>query len=73
MFSARASRKFLTVGAWEPDCLVSSATMAFLSSAARVGAPRMPASLASRAMRPPRVDRALAVGSMVEDLAAAVY
>lgn len=56
-----------------PDCLLSSATMADLSSVLRVGALRMATRLGSLARRLPRVVRALAVGSRVDDLAAAVY
>jgi hypothetical protein len=73
LFSARVSRKFLTVGELAPACLDSSATMAPLSSAVRVGADRMAASLGSFSSRAERLLRALAVGSRLEVLAAAVY
>lgn len=73
LFSARVSRKFLTVGVAPPACLASSATMAALSSALSVGASRMAPSLGSLSRRLPRLARALAVGSRADDLAAAVY
>jgi len=47
LFSARVSRKFLTVS-WEiPACFWSSPTMADLSASLRVGVLRMAASLTS--------------------------
>lgn len=73
LFSARVSRKFLTVSLREPDCLASSSTMAALSASVRVGAARMPTSLGSFLTRAPRDSRAAAVGSSVCDLEAAVY
>lgn len=73
LFSARASRKFLTVASLAPDCLLSSWTMAFLSSAVRVGADRMVLSLVSFSTRAPSLFRAWAVGSRFDDLTAAVY
>lgn len=73
LFSARVSRKFLTVAPPPPACLVSSATMADLSSGLRVGADRMEESLLSFSTMEPRLARALAVGSSVDDLEAAVY
>ncbi len=73
LFSARVSRKFLTVAPLAPACLVSSVTMALLSSVLRVGADRMEASFLSFSKMAPRLARALAVGSSVDDLLAAVY
>lgn len=74
LFSARASRKFLTVALEPaPDCLASSATTAALSSLLRVGALRMVESLGSFWMMLCRVAMALEVGSRLEDLEAAVY
>jgi hypothetical protein len=73
LFSARVSRKFLTVGSLAPACLVSSATMSDLSWVVRVGADRMEASLGSFSRRAPSLVMALAVGSRAEDLEAAVY
>jgi hypothetical protein len=74
LFSARASRKFLTVAVLEaPACLASSATMDDLSAALRVGACRMVDSLASFSTMAARLVRALAVGSRLDDLTAAVY
>lgn len=73
LFSASVLRKFLTVSPPAPACLASSATMAALSSAVRVGAARICDSLASFSTMALRLLRALAVGSRVEVLAAAVY
>ena len=74
LFSARVSRKFLTVASLPaPACLTSSATMADLSAEERLGAPRMVLSLVSFSSRVPRLARARAVGSRAEDLTAAVY
>lgn len=73
LFSARVRRKFLTVSPLAPVLFSSSATMADLSSALRVGAPRIVASLASFSTRPPSLPRAVAVGSREEVLTAAVY
>jgi hypothetical protein len=73
LFSASVARKFLTVSPPTPACLASSATTAALSSVVRVGAARIRYSLGSFSTRALRVLRALAVGSSVDDLAAAVY
>jgi hypothetical protein len=73
LFSASVARKFLTVSPPAPACLASSATTAERSSSVRVGAERMAVSLVSFSTRALRVLRALAVGSRVDDLAAAVY
>lgn len=73
LFSASVLRKFLTVSPPAPACLASSATMADLSSAVRVGAARISDSLGSFSTMALRLLRALAVGSRVEVLAAAVY
>lgn len=73
LFSARVLRKFLTVSLEAPDCLTSSSTMEDLSASVRVGAARMVTSLGSFSRRAPRLVRALAVGSRVEVLTAAVY
>ena len=73
LFSASVLRKFLKVSPPPPACLTSSVTMAVLSSELSVGAARMLASLGSLLTMFPRVPRALAVGSSVDDLEAAVY
>lgn len=73
LFSARVSRKFLTVSLPEPAFLASSSMMAFLSASVRVGAERMATSLVSFSRRAPRLERAAAVGSRLEVLTAAVY
>ena len=63
----------MTVGLEAPACFSSSATMADLSAAVRVGVLRMLASLVSLLTRLLRAFRALAVGSRDDDLVAAVY
>lgn len=73
LFSARVRRKFLTVSPVAPVLFSSSATMADLSSALRVGAPRIVTSLVSFSMRLPSLPKAVAVGSREEVLTAAVY
>lgn len=75
LFSARVARKFLTVSLAPaaPMLFWSSARMALLSAAVSVGVDRTEASLASLVYRSPRALRALAVGSRVEFLTAAVY
>lgn len=73
LLAARVVRKFLTVSLLAPGCLASSWTMADLSASDRVGAVRMVASLGSFSRRAPRLERALAVGSRLDDLTAAVY
>lgn len=73
MFSARVSRKFLTVATWTPMCLFSSATIADLSSGLSLGVDRTCVSLMSFTKRLLRLAMALAVGSSVDILVAAVY
>lgn len=73
LFSARVARKFLTVSPEAPVFFCSSATMALLSAADRVGASRMVTSLGSFWIRLPRAARPLAVGSSEDVLTAAVY
>lgn len=73
LFSARVLRKFLTVSLLPPVCLLSSATMADLSSAVSVGVDRTLDRLGSLSKTLLRLARAFAVGSSVDDLEAAVY
>lgn len=73
LFSARVARKFLMVSPVAPTFFCSSATMALLSAADRVGASRMVTSLASFCSRLLRAERPLAVGSRDDVLTAAVY
>src|SRR5690242_12155191 len=72
LFSARVSRKFLTVAELPPACLLSSATMADLSSGVSVGAARICGSLVSFSTMAARLASALGVGSSDEDLEGAV-
>jgi len=73
LFSARVARKFLTVSPAAPALFCSSATMALLSAAVRVGASRMVTSLLSFCSSAPSFSMPLAVGSSVCVLTAAVY
>jgi preprotein translocase subunit SecG len=73
LFSARVCSKFLTVVALVPVCLLSSATIADLSSAVSLGVDRTFVNLVSLKKTLLKLTMALAVRSRADILAAAVY
>ena len=73
MFSARVCSKFLTVATLAPVCLLSSATIADLSSSVSLGVDRTFVNLGSFINTLLSLTMALAVRSRVDLLAAAVY